>query len=96
MKKYLALIWLILLGVAVYYLRDFAINNSYTIGEALKEIIKILQVYIADAGIYAGIIYIFIYTIRPLIFFPTSVLTPISAISFFARVLRFLNTNLCQ
>ncbi len=82
MKKYLALIWLVLLGVAIYYLRDFAINNSYSIGEALKEIIKILQAYIADAGIYAGIIYILIYTIRPLIFFPTSILTPISAVLF--------------
>ena len=82
MKKYLALIWLVLLGVAIYYLRDFAINNSYSIGEALKEIIKILQDYIADAGIYAGIIYILIYTIRPLIFFPTSILTPVSAVLF--------------
>ncbi len=82
MKKYLALIWLVLLGVAIYYLRDFATSNSYSIGEALKEIIKILQSYIADAGIYAGIIYIFIYTIRPLIFFPTSILTPISAVLF--------------
>ena len=61
MKKYLALIWLVLLGVAIYYLRDFATSNSYSIGEALKEIIKILQSYIADAGIYAGIIYIFIH-----------------------------------
>ncbi len=82
MKKYLAIIWIILFAVVVYFFFEYKTENAYTVSKALQELIKILQAYIKNIGIYAGLIYIFIYTIRPLIFFPTSILTPVSAVLF--------------
>jgi len=62
----------------VVYLREHAMSFK----EGLLLLQKIIEEALVSLGIFAPFIYIIIYIIRPLILFPTSILTPLAAIVF--------------
>lgn len=65
-QKLLALaFWVLLIGAAVMYARA----NSLTPLQAVQQIVDVLR------SPFGGLIYIVIYTLRPLIFFPATILT---------------------
>jgi len=69
-KKLLFAVWIIVLvGVGYYF---------YTHDISLEQI----QEYVAGFGLWGILVYMLAYTIRPLIFFPTSVMTPASVALF--------------
>lgn len=69
-KKILLTLWGILLVSAAYYF--------YSRGISIDE----LQSYFQNLGAMGAVAYIIAYTIRPLVFFPTSIMTPLSAVLF--------------
>jgi len=69
-KKILGGLWVIAISGAVYY--------YFSIGISVGDI----REYLGGLGVWSGLFFITAYTIRPLIFFPTSVMTPLSAVLF--------------
>lgn len=69
-KKILLVVWIILIGITVYYLYTKNITPT------------VLREYFMKLGPWAFIIYIIAYTVRPIVFFPTSIMTPLSALLF--------------
>lgn len=70
LKNILGALWLIAIGCAVYY--------YVTVGISVDE----LRASLAGLGLWSGLVFVIAYTIRPLIFFPASIMTPLSAILF--------------
>lgn len=70
LKNMLGALWLFVIGCAVYY--------YVTVGISLEELRSSLQ----NLGIWSGVVFVIAYTIRPLIFFPASIMTPLSAVLF--------------
>jgi uncharacterized membrane protein YdjX (TVP38/TMEM64 family) len=77
-KKHIKLtlfcLWLLLIGGAIYLY--FKLNIP------LSEYLTIIRDFIVKFGVLAPIIYIIVYTIRPLIFFPATLLTTLSGVLF--------------
>lgn len=69
-KNILGTIWVIVILSAVYY--------YITVGVSVEDI----QNYLNGLGLWSGLVFIAAYTIRPLVFFPTSIMTPLSAVLF--------------
>ena len=82
-----AVLWLSLIAAVFYWY----ITSGMSIGEFTSHIAMYVTDFIAMAGIWGGILYIFIYTIRPLIFFPATVLTALSG-ALFGPVLGIIYT----
>ena len=70
MKKILFIFWLIIIVIAGWYFFTHDIS------------IEIIQDWIKSFGIWAVLIFIIAYTIRPLVFFPTSIMTPAAVVLF--------------
>ena len=81
-KKVLAILWglTLIVGVllSVYYLR----THAMTFKEGVILVRTVIKSGLMSLGVFAPLVYIIIYIIRPLIFFPTSILTPLSAVVF--------------
>ena len=69
-KKLLFILWLLIVIFFVIFFNQRGIT------------LEILQSYILKFGVWSILIYMFAYTIRPLVFFPTSIMTPLAAILF--------------
>lgn len=70
LKKILFVFWVVVVGSGVFYI------VTHHIG------IADIQAYIRMFGPWAILGYVLAYTIRPLIFFPTSIMTPASVVIF--------------
>ncbi len=70
LKNALGTLWLFVIGCAVYYYATVGIS------------VDSLRTYIDSLGIWSGLAFIVAYTIRPLVFFPASIMTPLSAFLF--------------
>lgn len=69
-KNILGALWIIAILGAIYY--------YITVGISIDDI----RNYLGRMGIWSGVVFIIAYTIRPLVFFPTSIMTPLSAVIF--------------
>lgn len=74
LKKVLAGVWILTIISIVSY---FVLKGIH-----LLEIQNQMQIFISSYGIWAGLVFVVLYAIRPLIFFPSSVLTPLAAVLF--------------
>jgi uncharacterized membrane protein YdjX (TVP38/TMEM64 family) len=69
-KNVLGILWsTIAVGALYYYL---------TIGISVDGI----REYLGGLGLWAGVVFVLAYTVRPIVFFPTSIMTPLSVILF--------------
>ena len=75
-------IWLTMLISLGILLISYSLAHSLTYLEVIKLTVTEVQNFIQSVGLLAPVLYIVIYTIRPFIFFPTSILTPLSAVLF--------------
>jgi len=69
-KKILLGVWIMVICFAVYYLYTHEVTPT------------VLREYFVELGPWAAIAFIVAYTIRPIVFFPASVMTPLSALLF--------------
>lgn len=69
-KNILGLFWILVIISAIYYYLKIGISI-----DGIRE-------YLDQLGWWAGLAFIAAYTIRPLIFFPASIMTPLSAVLF--------------
>ena len=78
-KKILGITW----AMVILFLAGLTYNYLHAHGMSFREGLLMAQGDIKGAlmslGFFAPIVYIIIYIIRPLVFFPTSILTPLSA-----------------
>lgn len=70
LKNILGALWIIAILGAIYY--------YITVGVSVDDI----RGYLGGLGIWSGVAFIIAYTVRPLVFFPTSIMTPLSAVLF--------------
>ena len=81
-KKILGITW----AMVILFLAGLTYNYLHAHGMSFREGLLIaqgdIQGVLVSLGFFAPIVYIIIYIIRPLIFFPTSILTPLSAVVF--------------
>ena len=81
-KKILVTVWIstvLFLAVATFrYLH----NHGMSLSDGLLMLQVTIKSVFISLGFFAPFVYIIIYIIRPLIFFPTSILTPLSSIIF--------------
>ncbi len=77
-KIVIGILWLILIGSFFGYF----IYNGVSIFDIYSHVGDIIDRWAADLGIWAGVIFIIAYTIRPLIFFPASILTTLAGALF--------------
>ncbi len=70
MKKILLIVWIILISFTAYYLYTHHVTP------------EILRDYFMMLGPWAFVIYILAYTVRPIVFFPASLMTPLAALLF--------------
>ena len=82
LKSIFGIIWLTVLICIIFYTYNYGNQNDLTFVETLYHFIDYLKSFISGAGLWAVALYVLIYTIRPLVFFPTSILTPLSAVLF--------------
>ncbi|MBT4838051.1 MAG: TVP38/TMEM64 family protein [Methylococcales bacterium] len=73
-KKLFFLLWLVILC--------FAVLTFFNLGIPLQEYPLRIQQFMSDFGVWAGIIYVVFFAIRPLVFFPASILTAASGLLF--------------
>ena len=71
-----------LIVAAFTYLYKHATSEGMNFVDGMKSSVEMLRGYLVGLGWRAGLAFIVIYTIRPLIFFPTSILTPLAAVLF--------------
>ncbi len=81
-KKILFFIWIVALSFLAVVTYKYLHNHDMTFREGLLMAQDDIKSVLMSLGIFAPLVYILIYIIRPLIFFPTSILTPLSAIVF--------------
>jgi len=74
LKLVLMIFWIALISMALV----FHINH----GVPLSEYPQIIQQWIKGYGIWGGVVYVVIYIIRPLVFFPATLLTAVSGLIF--------------
>ncbi|MCB9810708.1 MAG: TVP38/TMEM64 family protein [Candidatus Nomurabacteria bacterium] len=69
-KNILGALWILIILAAIYYYLSHGIS------------IETIQSNLAGLGWWSGLVFILAYTIRPLVFFPASIMTPLSAVLF--------------
>ena len=69
-KKILIVIWLIVASVSIYYIYKNDVS------------VDMIKSYISAMSYWGALVYILAYTIRPLVLFPTSIMTPVAAMLF--------------
>lgn len=69
-RKILLYLWITLICLSVFYLYTHEVTPS-----ALRE-------YFIHLGPWAAVFFVIAYTIRPIVFFPASIMTPLSALLF--------------
>lgn len=69
-KNTLGILWIIAILSTVHY--------YFTVGISIEDIRR----YLSELGVLGGAAFIVTYAIRPLVFFPTSIMTPASAVLF--------------
>ena len=78
LKIIAGILWITLIGAFVGW--------YFSTGLSIGEFIDLLTMYVTNFvemfGIWGGLLYILVYTIRPLIFFPATVLTLLSGVLF--------------
>ncbi len=74
LKFFLFVCWLLLIGTAIYFYREFEIP--------LTEYPQLIQDFLAQFGMWGPVLYIFIYATRSVIFFPATILTVVSGLVF--------------
>ena len=81
-KKWLGLLWVTIIVIGLLSMFSYLHSHNMSLKDwfliSQETITKILM----HLGIFAPIVYILIYVICPLILFPSSILTPLSAIIF--------------
>lgn len=70
LKNILGALWIIAILGAIYY--------YITVGISVDDI----RGYLGGLGIWSGVAFIIAYTVRPLVFFPSSIMTPLAAVLF--------------
>lgn len=70
LKNTLGSLWIIAILAAIYY--------YITVGISIDDI----RGYLSGLGLWSGLAFVVAYTIRPLVFFPTSIMTPLAAVLF--------------
>ncbi|PCI25146.1 hypothetical protein COB57_02940 [Candidatus Peregrinibacteria bacterium] len=70
LKPFLLTLWGLIITFALYYFFTHDIT------------VESLQGYFSNLGAYGAIAYIIAYAIRPIVFFPTSIMTPLSVVLF--------------
>lgn len=85
-QKNIALIilgfWLLLVGVFFSEVYTYSVFHNVGIIEALETIDLILQKRIISYGAVSFILFVVIYTLRPIVFFPASIMTITSVLVF--------------
>jgi uncharacterized membrane protein YdjX (TVP38/TMEM64 family) len=81
-KKILGIIWLFLLILLALYVVEYLHLHTMSFRDWLLMVREDLKGVLMDHMIVAPLVYIIIYIIRPLVFFPTSILTPLSSAVF--------------
>ena len=96
-KKILGITW----AIVILFLAGLTYNYLHAHGMSFREGLLMAQGDIKGVlmslGFFAPIVYIIIYIIRPLVFFPTSILTPLSAVvfgPFLAWIYTFIGENI--
>lgn len=77
-KIILATLWIILIGSFFYHFLSHGVGITGVYG----YVGNMLDEWVSGLGIWAGIAFIMIYTIRPLIFFPATILTALAGALF--------------
>ena len=92
-KLFAATVWgSLIIAVILWYL-----STELSISEFIIYISTLVSDIVTYWGVWGGILYIIIYTIRPLIFFPATVLTALSGALFgpvFGIIYTFIGENL--
>ncbi len=73
-KSFLFLVWILMFGLALYFFFSQDIP--------LTDYPKLIREYLGTIGFWGPIIYVLIYAIRPLVFFPATLLTTVSGLVF--------------
>lgn len=81
-KKILAVLWVVIIFLLALSSYSYLRTHGMSFQEGLLMVQDDVKGALGSLGIFAPIIYILIYIIRPLVFFPTSILTPLSAVVF--------------
>lgn len=86
-KIILGLVWISVISVIIsyMYLNGISFSEGYTV------VTDNIKYFVTMFGIWGGILYILIYTFRPLLFFPATVLTTLSG-ALFGPFLGFVYT----
>lgn len=69
-KHVLLALWAVLIAITMYMLFTYRITP------------EMLQGYFMDLGPWAALVYVVAYALRPIILFPTSIMTPLAALLF--------------
>lgn len=78
LKIIAGVIWLCLIGAFI----SWYISTGLSVSEFISHLTMYITNFVEMFGIWGGILYILVYTIRPLIFFPATVLTALSGVLF--------------
>lgn len=81
-KKIAGLTWLFILLMTILYVYQYIQMHDITFKEFLAMSQMSLESFLMANMLLAPFLYIVIYIIRPLVFFPTSILTPLAAVVF--------------
>ena len=81
-KKILLCIWIVVIVLLALSTYRYLHAHDMSLRDGLRMAQRDIQSILISLGFFAPIVYILIYVIRPLIFFPTSILTPLSAVIF--------------
>ena len=81
-KKILVTFWISIIVVLVFFSYTYLQNHGMSFQEGLLMAQEHVKNILVSLGVLAPIVYIIIYIIRPLVFFPTSILTPLAAVVF--------------
>ncbi len=96
-KKIIGLTWLVFLCVVAVYVFQYVGSHDMTFKEFLFMVQGNMEKFLLSNMLLAPIIYIVIYIIRPLVLFPTSILTPLSAVvfgPFFGWIYTYIGENI--
>ena len=81
-KKILGVAWVTIVLFLVGLIYTYLHAQGMSLHEGLLMAQRDIKRFLVSLGFFAPIVYIIIYIIRPLVFFPTSILTPLSAVVF--------------
>lgn len=81
-KKVLGIIWVMVLGILFVYVFSYIGMHNVSFKEFLLMVREDIKELLMAHRVLAPLVYVIIYIIRPLVFFPTSILTPLSSVIF--------------